>query len=132
MLAILTAVAIAAGAPGWSAATRGAPEATVILAQGAEPPHTGKGCPKPGSVRSPKSSAKTNVTFANSTGRTIQIYWIDFDGNWNYYRELKNGQDYQQPTYVGHAWVAVDMKDRCVGGVFKAAGGPNTAEYFGD
>lgn len=98
---------------------------------GSEPPHKGKGCPKFG-IRSPASKTPAVLHIANSTGRTIQLYWIGFDGNWNYYKELKTGQDYKQPTYVGHKWVAVDMRDNCVDGVATAGPGTNIMEFFGD
>ncbi|ATQ69619.1 hypothetical protein Ms3S1_36160 [Methylosinus sp. 3S-1] len=93
----------------------------------------GAGCPAPGSVRSANSSQPTVIQFANSTFRTLKIYWLDFNGQPKFYRELKHGQDYRQPTYMTHPWIAVDARGNCVDGVLKASRpGDNLIELFGD
>lgn len=91
------------------------------------------GCPAPGSVRSLNSNRAAVLHVANSTGRTLKIYWLDFQGQRQFYRELKTGQDYRQPTFVTHPWIAVDAAGNCVDGVLKASrGGDNLMELFGD
>lgn len=93
----------------------------------------GAGCPAPGSVRSLDSNRPAVIQFANSTGRTLKIYWLDFEGQRKFYRELKTGQDYRQPTFLTHPWIAVDSTGKCVDGVMKASrGGDNLMEIFGD
>lgn len=93
----------------------------------------GGGCPAPGSVRSLNSNRPAVIHFANSTGRPLKIYWLDFQGQRKFYRELKTGQDYMQPTYLTHPWIAVDRAGNCVDGVLKASKpGENLMEIFGD
>jgi hypothetical protein len=93
----------------------------------------GVGCPAPGSVRSSNSNQPTVIQFANSTFRTLKIYWLDFNGQRKFYRELKHGQDYRQPTFMTHPWIAVDARGNCVDGVLKASRvGDNLIELFGD
>lgn len=105
---------------------------------GVPPPAAGNGgadtgCPAPGSVRSLASNRPAVLHFANSTGRTLRIYWLDFQGQRRFYRELKTGQDYRQPTFLSHPWIAVDAAGNCVDGVLKASrGGDNLMELFGD
>lgn len=91
------------------------------------------GCPAPGSARSPNSNRAAVLNIANSTGRTLKIYWLDFQGQRQFYRELKTGQDYRQPTFVNHLWIAVDGSGKCVDGIMKASRpGDNLMEVFGD
>lgn len=93
----------------------------------------GTGCPAPGSVRSLDSNRPAVIRFANGTGRTLEIFWLDFQGQRKFYRQLKTGQDYRQPTYLTHPWIAVDSAGDCVDGVLKASrGGENLMEIFGD
>lgn len=93
----------------------------------------GNGCPTPGSVRSGNSDRAAVMHFANSTGRPLKIYWLDFQGQRKFYRELASGQDYRQPTYMTHPWIAVDPAGNCVDGVLKASkAGENLMELFGD
>ncbi len=93
----------------------------------------GRNCPAAGSVRSQNSSTKVTLHFANSSNRTAKIYWLDYQGTRQFYRELKPGQDYQQPSYMTHPWIAVDPKGDCIDGVMKAhQAGMNVMEFFGD
>ena len=92
----------------------------------------GANCPAPGSLRSQNSSRPVKLTVANSSFRPLKIYWLDFQGGMKFYRELAHGQDYVQPTYVGHPWVAVDRSGRCVGGPFTPGANGTLWEIFGD
>ncbi len=92
----------------------------------------GANCPAPGSLRSRNSSSPVKLTVANSSFRPLKIYWLDYQGGMKFYRELAHGQDYVQPTYVGHPWVAVDRSGRCVGGPFTPGANGTLWEIFGD
>ena len=89
-------------------------------------------CPAPGSLRSQNSSIPVKMTVANSSFRPLKIYWLDYQGGMKFYRELAHGQDYVQPTYVGHPWVAVDPSGRCVDGAFTPSTDRTLWEIFGD
>ncbi|MEP9349775.1 hypothetical protein [Xanthobacter sp. KR7-225] len=80
-------------------------------------PVAGRGCPPPGTVRSPKTSAPVKVLFYNGTQMPLDIMWIDFDGQWQRYHRLKPDSNVTQSTYAGHAWIAVDPRGNCHGGV---------------
>lgn len=89
-------------------------------------------CPRPGSIRSKESKRKAVVHFANSTGRTMDVVWIDFDGKRKTYRTLKNGEDYKQQTFVTHPWILVDKQGRCLNYVVWPKGGEELQEFFDD
>jgi hypothetical protein len=91
---------------------------------------TGRDCPIAGF--SLPSETPATIHFANSAFRTLKIYWLDFKGNRKLYKTLRHGQDYVQPTYARHMWVAVDETGTCVDGAFIAKPGDNLVEYFGD
>ncbi|WP_340198599.1 hypothetical protein [Ascidiimonas sp. W6] len=44
------------------------------------------------------------VTFTNSTGAAVQIYWINFQGVEVKYYDLPSGRSYTQSTYNTHKW----------------------------
>ncbi|EAQ10844.1 von Hippel-Lindau disease tumor suppressor protein [Maritimibacter alkaliphilus HTCC2654] len=93
----------------------------------------GAGCPAAGSVRSGNSGQTATLHIANSSFRPLKIFWIDQNGQRQFYQDLAHGQDYQQPTYLTHKWIAVDQNGDCVDGVLEASQpGYNMMEIFGD
>jgi dipeptidyl aminopeptidase/acylaminoacyl peptidase len=72
-------------------------------------------------IESPPSSANCDITqdhsitgdtassieFDNQSGRTVDIYWLDYEGNRVYYTTLNNENQYTQPTYFTHPWVMI-------------------------
>lgn len=92
----------------------------------------GRGCPPPGSVRSTNANEPAVMTFANSTNRPLKIFWLDYNGQRKFYRDLAPGQTYRQSTYVTHPWIAVDPRGTCVSGVQWPRRGQGMYEFFGD
>jgi hypothetical protein len=105
----------------------------ILAAVSQEAAAAGRNCPAPGTERSMNSSTKVVLHFANSSNRAAKLYWLDFQGVRQFYKELKPGQDYKQPSYMTHPWIAVDPKGDCIDGVMKAhQPGENVMEFFGD
>jgi hypothetical protein len=66
--------------------------------------------------RSPSTAtAATSIKFVNQSSRTLDIYWLDYNGARVLYWTLSPGQSYDQSTYVGHPWLAVDQDNICRG-----------------
>lgn len=76
-------------------------------------PAQGLGCPRPGTVRSQNSNQAATIQFVNNSFRPLKIYWLDFQGQRVFYRDLRHGQSYMQPTYFTHPWIAVDPNGSC-------------------
>jgi len=57
--------------------------------------------------RSISGDTPTSITFDNQSGRTVDIYWLDYEGNRVYYSTLGNENIYTQPTYLTHPWVMI-------------------------
>ncbi len=66
-------------------------------------------CIIPTSLRSTASATSIRFTVNNTSGDTIFLYWLDFQGNEAFYQELATEQTYTQQTYIYHAW---RVKDR--------------------
>lgn len=116
MIAALTACGMATAAH-----NAGAEPGTILLAQALQ----GPSCPAPYSVRSPGSNTPTTVRFINNLSYPVELYWIDFNGNWVPYGTVHPNGELTQQTYVGHAWVAWEGND-CVGqSLYFANGDPN-------
>ena len=56
-------------------------------------------------------AASVTVGFNNQSSSTVQLYWRDGD-NLTFYRELQPGEAYDQPTFVGHKWIAILIQGR--------------------
>jgi CSLREA domain-containing protein len=57
----------------------------------------------------------SSITFDNQSGVTVGIYWLDYSGNRVPYFTLPSGENYDQPTWLTHPWVAVDDAGNCLG-----------------
>jgi len=57
------------------------------------------------SLRSLPSQQPTSIRFLNSSDQPVKVLWKDFSGGEKLYMTLAPGYSYEQPTYIGHAWV---------------------------
>lgn len=71
-------------------------------------------------VLSSHSSADVTVDFVNRTGKTLRVYWINWDAKPVYYLTIQNGHTRRQRTYVGHVWRLVDASDEKFRAVYAA------------
>jgi hypothetical protein len=68
-----------------------------------------------------ESVTPVNITFVNHSGGDVRIFWLNFDGNLEQYPTtfagdvLPNNQQYTQPTWNTHPWVAITSDGRCAG-----------------
>ncbi len=62
-------------------------------------------------IKSVNSDVEAKITFVNRSGNTIKVYWLDFDGNRKLYQTLKDGESYEQKTFLTHPWVITDEND---------------------
>jgi VHL beta domain len=44
------------------------------------------------------------VNFSNGSGRTVSVFWVDYEGHEKLYLTLPPGMGNNQETYVGHVW----------------------------
>ena len=50
----------------------------------------------------------TSITFVNWSGRTVNVYWVNYQGLEEFRFELQPGQSGKQATYVTRAWCVRD------------------------
>ncbi len=66
--------------------------------------------------RSPSTpSSATVIGFANQSSRAVDVFWLDSRGDRVRYFGVDPGRSHEQPTFVGHAWLAVDADGVCRG-----------------
>lgn len=65
--------------------------------------------------RSIESVTRSEITFANRSEVTIDVYWLNYSGGRVFYYTLASGQSYLQRTWLTHPWVAVDRSGTCHG-----------------
>jgi hypothetical protein len=85
----------------------------VVLGAGAAEA-AGKRCAEERSLRSTDSKLATSVTFVNRTQASARIYWLNYKGSREFYKELRPDQRFTQDTYATHPWVATDSEENCL------------------
>ena len=59
-------------------------------------------------LRSLRHDVSTYVTFANSTDRTVYLFWFGYDGKVVNYGKIKPRHKLRMNTFVTHPWKAKD------------------------
>ncbi|MCA8990648.1 MAG: prolyl oligopeptidase family serine peptidase [Planctomycetaceae bacterium] len=54
---------------------------------------------------SPSGGAATRIELTNGTNRTLQVYWLNFEGEKQRYGSIRPGDTFEHNTYVGHLWL---------------------------
>ncbi|KAM0447061.1 hypothetical protein ACHAQK_000604 [Fusarium lateritium] len=62
-------------------------------------------------VPSSHNHSQITVDFVNRTGKTLRVFWIDWNAKPVFYKTIHNGQTKRQITYVGHVWRLVDTSN---------------------
>jgi hypothetical protein len=55
-------------------------------------------------ARSDDTRAPVTITFVNTSGRALQLVWLDFAGNEVSYGQVEAGGEQRFDTYVQHVW----------------------------
>ncbi|KAF4963097.1 hypothetical protein FSARC_8852 [Fusarium sarcochroum] len=71
-------------------------------------------------VASSHSNTQVTVDFVNRTGKTLRVFWIDWNGKPVFYRAIGNAETKRQHTYVGHVWRLVDGSNEKARAVYSA------------
>lgn len=66
-------------------------------------------------ARSRDLGGATVIEFVNSGPETVQVFWIDHNGQRVPYNTLQKDKGYQQQTYVGHIWLLTDHNGKALG-----------------
>ena len=71
-------------------------------------------CDDVGNYSSERSDEKYVVRFLNSRDESIDMYWIDYEGEEVLKGSISPKGTWSQNTYVTHPWVARDKSGICV------------------
>lgn len=82
--------------------------------------------PPGGPGRSPTSLEETRILFVNKTAKTVQLFWLDYQGERRPYGSVLAGKSAERSSLVGHQWLAADPKGRALAR-FRAARTPGRA-----
>jgi hypothetical protein len=64
-------------------------------------------------ARSAESSEATPINIENATSYSLDLYWINFDGEAVYYNTVHPGETLSQDTYFDHLWFVSYQKGFC-------------------
>lgn len=77
------------------------------------------GCNLEASLSRDGFGGATSITFANNSGATAKIYWVNASGQRQHMSDVAPNQSYLIRTTVGHVFVATNASGACRG-VFRA------------
>lgn len=58
-------------------------------------------------LKSVEGRQKTSVRFVNEMNEDVDVYWMNYNGQRQYWFMLGPGEEREQPTYVTHPWLVV-------------------------
>jgi dipeptidyl aminopeptidase/acylaminoacyl peptidase len=73
------------------------------------------------------TGGETTLTFINRTQGDVELFWLNAEGERQGYGKLKAGEQRDQHTYAGHAWLAADSSGKTLA-VYVAEEQPARAE----
>ena len=59
------------------------------------------------------SDNSTVIEVFNDTRRDLELYWIDFDGEAQFYDTIRSGEVYGQESYEFHVWMITYLNGDC-------------------
>ncbi|MBE9099702.1 VHL beta domain-containing protein [Vacuolonema iberomarrocanum] len=62
--------------------------------------------------RSLHAKYRTAITFVNRANDVRKIYWLDYSGQRQLYKQLAPRQRYQLQTFLTHPWLITDEQDQ--------------------
>jgi uncharacterized protein YvpB len=62
-------------------------------------------------AKSVSGDVETVIKFVNKSGKTVKVYWLNYEGGRELYQTVKDGDTYDQPTYLTHPWLITDEDD---------------------
>ncbi len=71
-------------------------------------------CASEKGLTSTESNISTFINFRNNSSQSLQIFWINFDGQRIKYADLEPGQEYKQQTYLSHPWIVANESGKCL------------------
>jgi VHL beta domain len=71
-------------------------------------------CSGEATLRAQRTNIESKLIVRNQSGREIQLFWIDYDGNRRPFLSLGPGETGVQPTFFTHPWLVADSSGRCM------------------
>ena len=62
-------------------------------------------------LKSENGNVKTRITFVNRSKQPVKAYWLDYNGERVFYKELKPSESYSLDTFLTHPWLITDLHD---------------------
>ncbi len=53
-------------------------------------------------IKSVTGDVAATIEFVNASGKTVKVYWLDYDGRRKLYQTLAAGDSYEQQTFLTH------------------------------
>lgn len=77
------------------------------------PPDPDSACSTEKSFKSTLGVAQATLTIINNTDQTVQSFWLNYNGDRVFYRQLAAHQRYNQPTWLTHPWIVASLDGTC-------------------
>jgi hypothetical protein len=93
-------------------------------------------CSNEPTLKSINGNVATSIQFLNDTAGSVNVYWLDYNGQRVFYRggpylALDAGSSYVQGTFLTHPWVVTDVATNSCLGIWLPTQSPGTAIITG-
>jgi von Hippel-Lindau disease tumor supressor len=66
-------------------------------------------------LKSIHSETATRIRITNNSGKPVKVHWLNFDGERELYATLKEGESFENVTFLTHPWLVTDEHDAPLG-----------------
>ncbi len=80
-------------------------------------------------ARSLNGNVETHIQFVNHHPSDVFLYWINYDGERQFYQTIPSGEVRRQETFLTHPWVITDDEDKCLA-IYYPDGQPRTIDMY--
>ncbi|NMG37901.1 hypothetical protein GRZ55_01450 [Chelativorans sp. ZYF759] len=72
-------------------------------------------CAAEENLRSANGNTTSSIAFFNQTRSPVNVLWINYEGQRQFYAEIQPGGTWSTQTYVTHPWVIEHESGGCLG-----------------
>jgi hypothetical protein len=65
--------------------------------------------------RSIEGETHAPITFVNETSARVLVYWLDYEGNRQFWFDLDSDESFFENTWLTHPWIVTTVDGRCIG-----------------
>ena len=71
-------------------------------------------CQGEAGLRAERSRLPVPLVFRNAGPAAVSVFWVNFDGQRQFYAKVAPGGEYRVNSFADHPWVVTDGQENCL------------------